>query len=129
MKKGVNHRQLLHHKIKTRHPKAVIKAKKLFHFRYLKLTILILMIVFAYLLFQNPNFISFVSELGKWNYIGIFVAGLLFSFGFTTPFAVAFFLASNPSNIFLAAIIGGIGAVISDFFIFKTIKLSMMDEF
>ena len=63
------------------------------------------------------------------NYFLVFLAGLLFSFGFTTPIAVGFFITASPSNLYLAAIIGGLGALLSDLFIFKLIRLSFMDEF
>ncbi len=122
-------RELVHHRLKTVHPKAVKRAKKIFGFKYPKLALFAITLILAYFLFKNAYFLSFVSALGEWSYFGIFIAGLFFSFGFTTPFAVAFFLAASPDNIVLAAIVGGIGAVISDFVIFKTIKISMMDEF
>ena len=54
---------------------------------------------------------------------------MLFSFGFTTPYAIGLFLVINPDSIILAAIIGGFGAFLSDYIIFKTIKFSLMDEF
>ncbi|MBI2044077.1 hypothetical protein HYT24_01810 [Candidatus Pacearchaeota archaeon] len=63
------------------------------------------------------------------EYIGIFIAGLFFSFGFSAPFAVGFFLTIQPQNIWLATIIGGSGALIADLIIFKMIKFSFMDEF
>ncbi|KKS57725.1 MAG: Heavy metal translocating P-type ATPase, partial [Candidatus Nomurabacteria bacterium GW2011_GWA2_42_41] len=56
-------------------------------------------------------------------------AGALFSFGLSTPFAIGFFLVSSPENIFLASIAGGFGAMLSDLFIFKFVKFSLMDEF
>jgi len=53
----------------------------------------------------------------------------LFSFGFTTPFAIGYFIVASPSNIYLAAIVGGFGALISDLLIFKVIRFSFMEEF
>lgn len=103
--------------------------KKLFKFRYQKSTILILMIVSAYYIFSNPNAQRFVNELGNYSYLGSFIAGIFFAFGFLTPFAVGFFLTASAENIFLTALIGGFGAMIADLTIFKIIRLSFMDEF
>jgi len=54
---------------------------------------------------------------------------MLFAFGFTAPFSVGFFISLNPSNIWIAGLIGGLGALVSDLIIFHTIKLSFEDEF
>ncbi|MDO8467559.1 MAG: hypothetical protein Q7S56_01260 [Nanoarchaeota archaeon] len=100
-----------------------------FHFPYKKLFILIVLAILAYIIFRNPEVQSFVSSLGSLKYLGIFIAGMLFTFGFTTPFAVGFFIILNPSNPFLVAIIGGIGALLGDLLIFSFIRFSFMDEF
>ncbi len=101
----------------------------IFEFKYPKLFLLMLSIILAYYLFRNPAVAAKIAPLHELSYLGIFLAGLLFSFGFTAPFAVGFFLVVNPDNIFLAALAGGFGAFLSDMIIFKTIKLSLMDEF
>ena len=103
--------------------------KRLFKFRYPKIATFIIIIGIAYILFSEPNVGSFVNSLGNYGYIGNFIAGLLFSFGFTTPFAVGFFVVYKANNIFLSAIIGGFGALISDIIIFKIVKFSFIDEF
>ncbi|MBI5803515.1 hypothetical protein HY448_02405 [Candidatus Pacearchaeota archaeon] len=103
--------------------------QRLFRLRYPKLLLLILLSIFAYFLFSNEAIQSLVKNLGELSYIGVFIAGLFFSFGFSTPFAIGFFLTASPENIFLASIIGGLGALISDLLIFKIIRFSFMDEF
>jgi len=103
--------------------------RRLFKFKYPKIFICIITIALAYIMFKNPNVDSFVSHLGALSYLGIFIAGILFAFGFTAPFAVGFFIVLNPSNILLAGVIGGLGALLSDILIFKIIKLSFIDEF
>lgn len=103
--------------------------KRLFKFKYPKLTILTVMIILAYILFENPAIASFFSHLGNLSYLGIFLAGILFAFGFTAPFAIGIFLSSTPESIILASIIGAWGATLSDLFIFKVIKCSFMNEF
>jgi len=106
--------------------------RAVFHFHYKKLTLLLILALAAYFIFRNPEVSGFVSSLGKLEYIGylgVFIAGMLFTFGFTTPFAIGFFVVLNPSNVFLTAIIGGAGAVIGDLAIFSFIRFSFMDEF
>jgi len=102
---------------------------KSYHPKYPKLLLLILSIILAYILIKNPVVYDFLSNLNTLSYIGIFIAGMLFAFGFTAAFAVGFFIALNPSNIFIAGIIGGLGAVVSDLLIFNFIKISFADEF
>jgi uncharacterized membrane protein YdjX (TVP38/TMEM64 family) len=119
----------LHHHLKEEVPHAVHKAKRIFSFKYPKLVLLGLFIILAYYLFTKPFMLDWISKLNDFSYLGIFVAGFLLAFGFTAPFSVGFLLNVSFGNIFLAAIIGTIGAVSADMFIFKMIKFSFMDEF
>ena len=118
------------HRILRKHsPKGVRKAKRLLAFKYPKLLLLVLIIALAYYSFGLPNVKTFVSGLTQFGYLSDLVAGILFSFGFTTPFSLGYMLTANPMNIFLASVIAGIGSVVGDMVIFKTIKFSFMDEF
>jgi len=103
--------------------------RRLFRFRYPKLLLFALMVVFAYLFFKNPVVQGFIAQLDGYGLIGVFIAGMLFSFGFSTPFAVGFFVSYTPHNLLLAAILGGLGGVVADLLIFRTIKITFMDEF
>ena len=103
--------------------------KKLFKFKYPKILLLLVMIVLSYFIFRNPSISDYLSHLGGLGYLGIFIGGILFAFGFTAPFSVGLFISLNPSNIWIAGIIGGLGALISDLLIFKLIKFSFIDEF
>ncbi len=103
--------------------------KRLFRFRYPKLTALVVFSVLSYFIFSNQFIQNWINSLNELSYLGFFVAGFLFSFGFSTPFSIGFFLTANPSNIFVASVIGGIGAVLSDILLFKIIRFSFMDEF
>ena len=103
--------------------------KKLFKFRYPKLFGLLIAIVAAYFIFSNQTVADYISSLNSFGYIGVFIAGVFFTFGFTTPFATGFFIILNPENIWLAALLGGFGAMLMDLFIFSMIKFSFTDEF
>jgi len=104
-------------------------VKRLFKFKYSKILWLVVSIILTYIIFRNPSVSSFVSHLGNLSYFGVFIAGLLFSFGFTAPFAAGFFITLNPENILLVGVIGGIGALVSDLLIFSFIKVSFKNEF
>lgn len=98
--------------------------------KYPKLILLCLSILLAYLLFQIDFFREVAVKLNSHGYVSILLAGFLFSYGFTAPFAVGFFISLAPQvNIFLAAPLAGIGALLSDLLIFRFIRTSFQDEF
>lgn len=99
------------------------------NFRYKKILLLFLSIIASYLIFSNLKVADYVSSLNSFGYLGVFIAGLFFAFGFTSPISAGFFITLNPENIWLAGILGGLGALISDMIIFKFIRFSFMDEF
>ncbi|HLF53600.1 MAG TPA: hypothetical protein VI544_00290 [Candidatus Nanoarchaeia archaeon] len=98
-------------------------------FDYPKLAGLVIAIIAAYFIFSNPQIAGYVSKLNGLGYLGVFIAGLFFTFGFTAPFAAGFFITLNPENIWLAAFLGGFGAMLGDLLIFKFIRFSFIDEF
>lgn len=98
--------------------------------QYPKLIILGISTILAYLAFQSHLFLYIGELLNSHGYISIFLAGFLFAYGFTAPFAVGFFVSLAPEvNIYIAAPLAGIGAVASDMLIFKFIRTSFQDEF
>lgn len=101
----------------------------MFKIRYPKLCALAICVFLAYLLFSHPVGEAFLSQVGLDGYFGAFIAGIFFSFGFTTPFAIGAFIVMSPGNILLAALMGGAGAMVADLIIFKIVKVSFMDEF
>ena len=99
--------------------------------KYPKLLLLLFFIFAAYFFFQT-NFIKELIETfkGGGDYFLIFIAGFLFSYGFTAPFAVGFFICLAPQlNIFVAAPLAGVGAALADYFIFRFIRFYFVDEF
>ena len=103
--------------------------KRLFKFKFPKILILCIVIILSYFIFRNPLVSDYLSGLGNLKYLGVFIGGILLAFGFTSPLAVGLFIIINPSNIWLAGIIGGFGALISDLLIFKFIRIIFQDEF
>ncbi len=98
-------------------------------FKYPKITLLAIFIALAYILFRNPSISSWISNLEDLSYFGTFIGGMLYSFGFSAPFATGFFIALKPDNIILASIFGGIGSLATDLIIFNFVKFSFKDEF
>lgn len=100
----------------------------LFRFRYPKLVLFVVAIILSYLIFKNPNVDNFILGLGSLSYLGVLISGFLFSFGFTAPLSVGFFVTLNPDNLILNALIGALGAMISNMLIFGLIRISFKNE-
>ena len=96
---------------------------------YIKFLFFILTLVIAYLIFyeRDLDYIhKFISSIG---YFGIFLVGGLYTYGFTSAPATAFLLLlAADNNIFLGALVGGLGSLIADIFLFKTINYSFKEE-
>ena len=102
-----------------------LKAK----IKYLKLSILILTFILAYTIFYTGKQLSFQEDITSFGYIGTFLSGIFFAYGFTAAPATAILLVmSKWQNIIIAGIAGGLGALAGDFIIFKFIRHSMMGE-
>lgn len=98
--------------------------------RYSKILLLLFMIIFAYLLFKSRNYQPFHTLLLSFGYLGVFFAGVLYTYSFTSPLATAILLIfATEQNVILAAFIAGLGALIGDLTIFKFIRFEFQDEF
>jgi uncharacterized membrane protein YdjX (TVP38/TMEM64 family) len=96
---------------------------------YPKFLAFALCILLSTLLLESGFFEQFGESLSAHGYIAIFIAGLMFSFGFTAPFAVGLFLAmAHNVDIYSGALVGGFGAFLSDLFIFEFVRFSFHDE-
>ena len=122
------HHKKIHAKLKENHPQAVKKARKIFAFKYPKLFLLTLCMIFTYYLFSTELISKWIEFFNNAGSFGIFISGILTAFGFTAPLGIGLLSKINPSNILLAALIGAMGATIADLFIFHTIKFSFADE-
>jgi hypothetical protein len=89
----------------------------------------ILAILVAIVLFQSHVFESLVVSLGSYGYISAFIAGLFFSYTFTSPSA-AFYLVrlGEHLNPWPLAIIAGIGAMLSDLLMYRYVKEGLLEE-
>lgn len=92
---------------------------------YPRLLVLGMCIGAAYVLYQIGMFEWLDGHLHGFGYPGAFAAGLLFSYGFTSPFAIAAFVAmAHDVNPWIAGPLAGIGALLSDLVIFELLRLS-----
>ena len=106
----------------------IIKSEKLV-WKYHNLILLLLSIAFAVLILKSEFIRGFISRLGYYEYFGVFIVGLFYSYGFTTAPAISMlYLLSRDLTPFFVAIIGGFGAMISDYLIFRFIKYELFDE-
>jgi hypothetical protein len=97
--------------------------------RYPKLLMLAGFAILAYWSFRMDSVQSFFHSLGDLGYFTAFLGGMLFAFGFGAPFGVALLLTiANDLNILLAGIVGGFGALLSDYLLFRFIRVTFADE-
>ena len=96
--------------------------------KYPKLLFLILTYILAYFIFTGRDYVS-GSILFSTGYLGIFIAGVLYSYGFTSGPATAYMLIiAKQYNPVIAAIIGGFGSLLGDLLIFEFLRVSFSDE-
>ena len=98
-----------------------------FRYKYKKLTVLLISIIAAYIIFTDSNIGLLIPT--SVNILSVFIAGIFFAFGFLAPFATGFFILIDPSSILFASIVASFGTLLGDLLIFKTIKISVLDEF
>ena len=97
--------------------------------KYPKVGMLTLVVIFAYLTFRLEDVQSFFHSLGQLGYLSAFLGGMLFAFGFGAPFGVAILATiADEVNIPVAGLVGGLGALLSDYILFKFIRGTFNDE-
>lgn len=97
--------------------------------KYPKVIMLAVVAVAASALFQDQGVQAYFHGLGDLGYISAFFGGMMFAFGFGSPFGVALLATiANDVNIFVAAMVGGVGALLSDYLLFKFIRVTFQDE-
>ena len=108
--------------------RGIIKTEKLV-WNYKNLILLILSVILAIMILKSEFIKSFILSLGRLEYMGVFISGLFFSYGFTAAPSVAMlYLLSRDLNPFFTALIGASGAMISDYLIFRFVKYNLITE-
>lgn len=97
--------------------------------KYPKLVLLASTIFLAGGLFSNHDVQEFFHSLGDLGYISALFGGMLFAFGFGAPFGVAILATiADEVNILAGAAVGGLGALATDYLLFKFIRMTFNDE-
>jgi uncharacterized membrane protein YdjX (TVP38/TMEM64 family) len=101
-------------------------------FVFLKYPKLLLLAITAFLavgLFSNGDVQSFFHSLGNLGYLSALFGGMLFAIGFGAPFGVAILATiADDVNILIGAVVGGLGALATDYLLFKFIRTTFNDE-
>ncbi len=106
----------------------VKKTEKLV-WNYKNLIVLILSIILAVFILKSDFLRIFLLKLGNLEYAGVFISGIFFTYGFTTaPSISMIYVLSRNLNPFLVGLIGAIGAILSDYLIFRFIKYNLSRE-
>ncbi len=135
MKKEFHKHHIKHHinkleyHIHSKNLRRLINLKKFLKLKHPKTSLLIISIILAYILFTQESFQPIIEQLTKFSYLGALIAGFFFSLGFTASFSLGYFLISSPQNIIIAAILGGVGATISNLILLKTFQTYFLKEF
>lgn len=85
--------------------------------------IIVLSVIAAVFMLKSQWLYSIINGFGRFEYLGAFLAGMFFAYGFTTAHAIAvLYIIATTLNPFAVAFFGAVGAVLSDFVIFKFMK-------
>lgn len=89
-----------------------------------KLLSLVLGIAIAIFILTHPAFHKTIESLGSFGYLGSFTAGLFYTSIFTSMPTSAVFLVLGDNNLnpFVLSVIGGAGAMLGDYIIYKIFR-------
>ena len=97
--------------------------------KYPYLTAILISIIIAIFLGTSETFKSWLLHLGSLEYIGALIAGVFFVSSFTVAISVVVVaIMTENINPMALALIGGVGAVMGDYLIFKLIRSHLQDE-
>lgn len=97
--------------------------------RYPGIMLFLVSILIAYAIFKSREVLPLQELILSSGYIGVFIAGIFYTYGFTSPPATAVFLIlAQERNIYLSALVGGIGALVGDLIIFGFLRYSVEEE-
>ncbi|MDD5181635.1 MAG: hypothetical protein PHC66_00505 [Candidatus Nanoarchaeia archaeon] len=97
--------------------------------RYRYLVFFTISIIAAIFVLSSSQIRALISSAGTWGYVGAFIVGSFYTYSITSPPAAAvFFVLAQSINPFVAAALGGLGAMCGDLIIFKFIKTDILPE-
>lgn len=100
------------------------KLERLFHhWKYPYLSILLLGVLVTIYLVNNSVFRQWVDHLGTFGYVGSLVAGLMFTSSLTVSISIGIIaILAEKLNPLTLALVGGLGAMLGDYLLFRFIK-------
>lgn len=99
------------------------------HWEYPYLTCVLMSIFIAIFLASSESFKGWLLHLGSLEYIGALIAGMLFVSSFTAAISIIVIgIMTQNINPIALALIGGVGAVMGDYLVFKLIKSHLSEE-
>lgn len=97
--------------------------------KYPYLTAILISILVAIYLGSNETFKSWLLHLGSLEYIGALIAGSLFVSSFTAAISIVVIgIMAQNINPMALALIGGVGAVMGDYLVFRFVRSHLGDE-
>ena len=97
--------------------------------KYPYLTAVLISILLAVVLAGNQTFRDWLLHLGSWEYIGALLAGMVFVSSFTAAISIVIIaIMAQNINPMALGLIGGVGAVMGDYLIFKLVRSHLQDE-
>src|SRR3989344_7087807 len=97
--------------------------------RYPYLSSVLISVLIAIILAQNQAFKDWLLHLGSLEYIGALIAGSLFVSSFTVAIStVVIAIMTQNLHPMALALIGGVGAVVGDYLVFKLVRSHLQDE-
>ncbi|MFW5885385.1 MAG: hypothetical protein ACOCUF_04125 [Patescibacteria group bacterium] len=86
-------------------------------------------IFFGYLIYKDDNNFHFHAILQQLGYLGTFLAGVFFVYGFTTgPSVASLLIIANMQNFWIAGIVATAGVIVGNFLVFRALKISIATE-
>lgn len=110
----------------------VINEEKLirYEWKHYKLVLIILVFLLTLESYLTGSLEKFLLSLGNYEYVGAALAGFFYTYGATTAFSVAtFFILAKTLNPWLIAFLGALGSVLSEYIIYKFVRIEAEKTF
>ena len=99
------------------------------HLKYPNLAIFFSVLLVTFLWWQSGDLQNLIGNIGSFGYLGALMAGVFYVSTFTViPAAVILTILSEQLGVFPVVLLGGIGAMIGDYLIFKFVRDGLSDE-
>lgn len=86
-------------------------------------TLLLAGLAMFFFLAGTPAVHAFLAEIGRWGYVGAFLAGLFFVSTFTVaPAILILFSLAHVLPVVPLAVVAGVGAMLGDYLLFRFVR-------